>query len=481
MPATDASPTYPSILAGERRAEGPRHAVHNPWDGSLVGHAAYADAAAVRAAIDAAVAAAPAARAMPAHARARLLERVGCGVADRKEELAQLLAREAGKPIANARLELERTLFVFEYAAEEAKRLGGEVYPTDLLPQGERRLAVARRFPLAPIAGILPFNFPLLLAAHKLGPALAVGATMVLKAPPQDPLSTLLLGEIVAGALGECGWPAGTLSVLATSVEDAAPLLDDPRVRMVSFTGSARAGWAIRARAATKRVVLELGGNAGVVVAPDADLDHAARRCAAGGYAYAGQSCISTQRILVHEAVHDAFVERFVAAVAALRTGDPLDAATDVGPMIDEAAAARAEGWIRDAVSAGARVATGGGRRGAVLEPTVLLDAAPRMQVVCEEVFAPVVAVRRYADFDAALAELDDSPYGLQAGLFTHDLRRILAAHERVEVGALVVNDVPGWRVDSLPYGGVKASGMGREGVRSAMEEMTELRLLVLG
>ncbi len=345
------------------------------------------------------------------------------------------------------------------------------------MPHGERRIAITRRFPMAPIAAITPFNFPILLAAHKLAPAIACGATMVLKPPPQDPLSTLHLAQILA----EAGYPAGALSVVPCSNDDAAPLLDDPRVRLISFTGSARVGWMIRSRAAHAHVALELGGNAAVIVEPDADVDHAVARCVLGGFAYAGQSCISTQRILVHEQLYDAFVARFVPAVAALRTGDPLAAGIDIGPMIDEANAIRAESWISEAVAAGATIATGGTRIGAVLAPTVLLGTTSPMRVNCDEVFAPVVTIRPYHDFEDALAMVNDSPYGLQAGLFTHDLRRIMRAFEAAEVGALVINDVSGFRVDHLPYGGVKQSGLGREGVRSAILEMTELRMLLLG
>jgi len=430
----------------------------------------------VAAALDAAVAAAPATAALPSHARAAVLDRIAAGVADRREELASLLASEAGKPLALARTEIDRAVFVLRQGAEEATRIGGEVIPLDLQPHGEHRWGLTRRFPLSPITAIVPFNFPVLLAAHKLAPAIACGATVVLKPPPQDPLATLLLGEIIR----ESGYPSGAVSILLCTNEVAAPLIDDPRVRMISFTGSARAGWAIRRRAHTKRVTLELGGNAAVIIEPDADLDHAVRRCVAGGYLYAGQSCISTQRILVHQSLYSGFTERFVAAVGTLRTGDPMLATTDVGPMIDQASAERAAEWIAEAVRAGAGLAVGGKRDGAILEPTVLLETSGDMRVNCEEMFAPVTTVRAYADFDQALADVNDSPYGLQAGLFSNDMRRILRAFERIEVGGLVVNDVPTFRVDHAPYGGVKASGQGREGVRYAIEEMTELRLLVL-
>ena len=469
--------TYPFLLAGEFRTGTGAWEIRSPYSGERIGRASLASRADVTAAIDAAVAAAPEAAAMPSHARAAVLDRIAAGVAGRREELARLLAEEAGKPVSAARIELDRTIFVFRQGSEEAKRISGEVMPMDLMPHGEHRWGLTRRFPLAPISAITPFNFPLLLAAHKLAPAIACGATMVLKPPPQDPLSTMLLAEIV----NEAGYPAGAISIVPCANDDAAPLLQDPRVRMVSFTGSARVGWMIRQLAPMKRVALELGGNAAVLIEADADLDRAVSRCVYGGYTYSGQSCISTQRILVHERLYDAFVERYVSAVRALRTGDPLDDATDVGPMIDEANAVRAESWIQEAVRGGARLAVGGSRKGAILEPAVVLDTTSDMKVNCDELFAPATTVRRYSDFEAALAMVNDSPYGLQAGLFTHDMRRIMRAYEVLEVGGLIVNDVSGFRVDHMPYGGVKQSGSGREGVRWAIEEMTEVRLLVLG
>jgi glyceraldehyde-3-phosphate dehydrogenase (NADP+) len=476
MTAAAPSHTYPFLLAGESRNGADAVEIRSPYSGEPVGRAALAGPRDVAAALDAAVAAAPAAAALPSHARAAALDRIAAGVTDRGDEMARLLAAEAGKPLALARTEIDRAIFVFRQGAQEATRLGGDVIPMDLQVHGERRWGLTRRFPLSPISAIIPFNFPVLLAAHKLAPAMACGATMVLKPPPQDPLSTLMLGEIVR----QSGYPAGALSILLCTNEHAAPLIDDPRVRMITFTGSARAGWEIRRRAFTKRVTLELGGNAAVIVEPDADLDHAVRRCVAGGYLYAGQSCISTQRVLVHHSVYARFSERFVAAVGALRTGDPLAETTDVGPMIDQANAERAAAWMAEAVAAGARIAVGGRRDGAVIEPAVLLDTTPDMRVNCEEIFAPVTTVRAYTDFDQALDTVNDSPYGLQTGLFTNDMRRILHAFERLDVGGIVVNDVPGYRVDHAPYGGVKASGQGREGVRYAIEDMTELRLLVL-
>jgi len=467
---------YPYLLAGEPRIGAESVEIRSPYSGTPLGRAALAGPDDIQAAIAAAVTAAPEAAALPSHARAAVLDRISTGVAARREALAGILAAEAGKPLALARSEIDRAAFVFRQGAEEATRMGGEVIPMDLQPHGERRWGLTRRFPLSPISAIIPFNFPVLLAAHKLAPAIACGATIVLKVPPQDPLAALLLGEIVRGS----GYPAGAISILYCTNEVAAPLIDDPRVRMITFTGSAKAGWAIRHRASAKRVTLELGGNAAVIIEPDADLEHAVRRCVAGGYLYAGQSCISTQRILVHESLYPQFTERFVAAVGALRTGDPTVEGTEVGPMIDQASAQRAAEWIAEAAAAGARVAVGGRRHGAILEPTALLGTTSGMRVNCEEIFAPVTTVRPYTDLDAAIAVVNDSPYGIQAGLFTHDMRRILHAFERIDVGGLVVNDVPGFRVDHAPYGGVKSSGQGREGVRYAIEEMTELRLLVL-
>jgi acyl-CoA reductase-like NAD-dependent aldehyde dehydrogenase len=475
--AAPSSRTYPLLLGGELRSGADSVEIRSPYSGDLIGRAALAGSGDVAAALDHAVAAAPIAAVLPSHARAAALDRIAAGLIERRESVARLLAMEAGKPLALARTEIDRAVFVFRQGAGEAVRMGGEVIPMDLQPHGERRWGLTRRFPLSPISAIIPFNFPVLLAAHKLAPAIACGAAMILKPPPQDPLATLLLGEI----LRESGYPSGALAILPCSHEVAAPLIDDPRVRMITFTGSARTGWAIRRRAFTKRVTLELGGNAAVMIEPDADLEHAVRRCVAGGYLYAGQSCISTQRILVHESLYPRFVERFVAAVGALRTGDPMAETTDVGPMIDQGSAERAAEWIGEAAAAGARVAVGGRRDGAILEPAVLLDTTSGMRVNCEEVFAPVTTVRPYAQFDEAIAAVNDSPYGIQAGLFTQDMRRILRAFERIEVGGLVVNDVPGFRVDHAPYGGVKASGQGREGVRYAIEEMTELKLLVLG
>ncbi|MGH7645661.1 MAG: aldehyde dehydrogenase family protein, partial [Gemmatimonadales bacterium] len=411
-----------------------------------------------------------------AYERAAALRRVADALAAEQPALARTLALEAGKPIAQARTELDRAIFVFRDAAEEATRIGGDVFPTDALPVGAGRIALTRRFPLSPIVGVTPFNFPVLLAAHKIAPAMACGATITLKPPPQDPLTTLRLGEIVQAS----GYPAGAVTVVPCHLEVAQILIDDPRVRLITFTGSARAGWAIRAKAGSKRVALELGGNAAVIIEPDADLEWAARRCALGGFTYAGQSCISTQRILVHEQAYQAFLDLFLPKVRALRVGDVLDEKTDVGPLISLEAAERVAGWIEEAVADGAQVAVGGKRTGQFLEPTVLLGTRPAMKVNCEEVFAPLVTVTPYRALDDAIAAANASPYGLQAGVFTRNVKTLFRLHAELDVGGVNGNDIPGYRVDRLPYGGAKASGLGREGVRWAIEEMTELRVLTV-
>jgi glyceraldehyde-3-phosphate dehydrogenase (NADP+) len=401
---------------------------------------------------------------------------VADGLEAARVELIRTLALEAGKPVTQAKLELDRTIFVFRDAAEEATRITGEVLPADVVPAATGRIGITRRFPLSPIAGITPFNFPILLAAHKIAPAMACGATITVKPPPQDPLTTLRLGELVKAS----GYPDGGVNITPCHVEVAQILIEDPRVRVITFTGSAKAGWAIRAKAGTKRVLLELGGNAAVIIEPDADLTWAASRCAVGGFTYAGQSCISTQRIYVQQQVYQAFLELFLDKVKQLKVGDVLDEKTEVGPMIDSGAADRVERWIQEAIAGGAEIALGGKRSGVFIEPTVLLHTTAEMKVNCEEVFAPLVTVTPYKSLSDAIGWANASPYGLQAGVFTTNLQTMFRLHAELDVGAVNGNDIPGFRVDRLPYGGAKASGLGREGVRYAIEEMTEQRVLTL-
>ena len=450
--------------------------IRSPQDGSEVGVAALAGPEEVRAAIDANLRAARACRDMPAFTRAAVLRKVADGLDAARADFARTLALEAGKPIAQARVELDRAIFVFRDAAEEATRIGGEVLPADVVPTGTGRIALTRRFPLSPIAAITPFNFPVLLAAHKIAPAMACGATITLKPPPQDPLTTLRLGEIIRTS----GYPDGAVNIVPCHVEVAQVLIEDPRVRLITFTGSGKAGWAIRSKAGSKRVLLELGGNAAVIIESDAGLSWAAARCAIGGFTYAGQSCISTQRIFVQERVFDAFLDLLLQRVRELKVGDVLDDHTDVGPMISAEAAERVERWISEAVAGGAKIALGGKRNGLFLEPTVLLHTTAEMKVNCEEVFAPLVTVTPYRDLTEAITAANASPYGLQAGVFTTNLQTMFRLHAELDVGAVNGNDIPGFRIDRLPYGGAKASGLGREGVRYAIEEMTERRVLTL-
>jgi acyl-CoA reductase-like NAD-dependent aldehyde dehydrogenase len=348
--------------------------------------------------------------------------------------------------------------------------------PLDFIPATEGRWAIVRRFPIGPVAAITPFNFPLNLVAHKLAPAMAAGCPVVVKPAPQTPFCALLLGKLIL----ESGWPASSFSILPLSNEDAALLVADERLKLLSFTGSAKVGWQLKRDAGKKRVVLELGGNAAVIIHNDADIDHAVSRCISGAFSYAGQSCISVQRILVQADIFDEFAAKMVDAAEKLRVGDPSDESTDVGPMIRATDVERVQQWIKEAVSAGAKVLCGGTAKGSLVMPTLLSATKSKMKVNCEEIFAPVATIEPYEDFEDALARSNNSQYGLQAGLFTHDSRLIFRAFEQLEIGGVIVGDVPTFRVDPMPYGGVKDSGLGREGIRYAIEEMTERRLLVM-
>lgn len=413
----------------------------------------------------------------PAHRRAALCAQVADGIRVRREALARRIVEEAKKPIQYARAEVDRAVQTFSFAADEARRLGGEVVPLDAAPGSEGRLGVVLRVPRGPLSAITPFNFPLNLAAHKIAPALACGATVVHKPAPETPMTAIDLARIIA----EAGAPPGVLNVVPCAHEDAAPLVEDERVRVLSFTGSAAVGWALRARAGTKQVVLELGGNAAVILESDADLEAAVPRLVTGAFAYAGQICISVQRIYAHEALYDRFVRDFVAATERLAVvGDPAREDVMVGPLIRTRDADRVESWIEEARRAGARVLTGGTRQGDTIAPTILADVPPDARVSCEEVFGPVMVVAKVRDLDEALARVNDSPYGLQAGIYTRDVAKLMKAFRALQVGAVVHDDVPTYRADHMPYGGTKRSGLGREGLKYAIEEITEPRLLVL-
>ena len=450
--------------------------IRSPYDQSVVGEVYQGRREHAEAAIASAVKAFGTTRRLPAFERQRVLRQVAATITARKEEFARTMAMESGKPLKASRTEVERGIFTFNVAAEESTRIYGEYLPLDWQQFTAGRWGIVKRFPLGPVAGITPFNFPLNLVAHKVAPAIAAGCPLVLKPAPQTPLTSLLLAE----AVQQAGWPDGGLNVLPLSNANAGLLVSDDRIKLISFTGSSAVGWKIKADAGKKKVVLELGGNAGVIVHSDADLEFAAERCTAGGFSYAGQTCISVQRIIVERSVFGKFTELLLHGVSKLKMGDPLDDSADLGPMIRESDAIRAYDWVQEAVRGGARSLVGGKRSGSLLEPTVLTGTRPEMKVNCQEIFAPVVTVEAYDNFDQALRVLNNSPYGLQAGVFTRDAKLLFQAYEELEVGAVVAGDVPSFRIDHMPYGGVKDSGLGREGLRYAIEEMTEPKLMVM-
>jgi acyl-CoA reductase-like NAD-dependent aldehyde dehydrogenase len=464
------------LVAGEWRTGSDGFEVKSPFDGEVVATVGTPTAEDAEAAVQGAADAFDEARRLPVHRRASALMHISRRLEERAGEVAELIAREGGKPLKWAKVEAARAVSTFRWAAEECRREGGEVMRLDTEEALGSRLGIVRRFPLGPVLAIAPFNFPVNLVAHKMAPALAVGAPIVIKPATKTPLGALLLGELFA----ETELPAGMCSVIPVGGREAGELARDPRFRKISFTGSSEVGWELRKADPRKAVTLELGGNAGVIVHSDADLDLAATRIAFGGYYQAGQSCIAVQRVLVHDAVADELSSRLVAEVEKLVTGDPLDADTDVGPVIDRDALDRISAWVDEAVQGGAEVLTGGKREDPFYRPTVLARTRPEMKVRCEEIFGPVIALARYSDFERAIEEVNESRYGLQAGLFTSNIDRIMLAHRDIAVGGLIANDVSSFRADQMPYGGTKDSGSGREGLRYAMQEMTETRILVL-
>lgn len=467
---------YPIYVAGSFASTSKKAAAIAPFNGETIGEVFLAGAAEVEAAAIAARASFKETKKLAPVDRAAILMDIHDGITARAEELARTIALEAGKPILNARQEVQRSIFTFLTAAEETKRISGEVLPLDIHPLAKGRQSFVKRFPIGPVLGITPFNFPLNLVAHKVAPAMAAGNPIVIKPAPQAPLTALLLADIVNAS----GWPKGAFSVLPTTNELAETMVRDERYKMLSFTGSPGVGWMLKNIAGKKKVSLELGGNAGVIVHGDADLDYAASRIVTGGFSYAGQTCIAVQRVFVQQGVYKKFKALIIPKVAALKTGDPLDKATNVGPLISPREIQRILGWIDEAVKGGAKILCGGKREGSILQPTVLEKTTPQMKVNCMEVFGPVVTLIPYATMDEALALLNDSEFGLQAGVFTNDLRASFAAWETLDVGGVMIGDVPTFRIDHMPYGGVKSSGLGREGLRYAIEEMTEPRSLVI-
>jgi acyl-CoA reductase-like NAD-dependent aldehyde dehydrogenase len=474
MTLRDVYPLYLNNRAVQPNAD---LAVTDKFTGEVAFHTALATPDVIDAAIAGAVRAAEPMARLASYERQAVLDHCVSRFRERFDELAFALCVEAGKPIKDAQGEVTRLIDTFRIAAEEATRNYGEVQPLDISPRAKGYMGMWRRVPIGPCSFISPFNFPLNLAAHKIAPAIAVGCPFVMKPASLTPLGAIIMGEVLA----ECDvLPEGAFSILPASRDGADLFTTDERLKLLSFTGSPGVGWELKARAGKKKVVLELGGNAAVVVDADADLDHAIERVVFGGYYQSGQSCIHVQRVIVHRSIYEAFRDRLAARVRALQPGDPKDPATFIGPMISAKEAQRLKRWIDAAVAGGARLLAGGGCDGAMLEATLLEDVDRGSEVYREEAFGPVVLLSRFSDWDEAVAEVNDSKFGLQAGIFTRDLHTVLDSWDRMEVGGIVVNDVSSYRVDNMPYGGVKDSGLGREGVRFAMEDMTEIRNLVI-
>ena len=468
--------SYPYYLGNQPETPNTDLEVFDKFSGELATRVPLADPAAIERGIEAAVAAERPMREMPAYERQAVLNHCVSRFEERSEELAMALCIEAGKPIRDSRGEVSRLVDTFRIAAEESVRIYGEVMPLDISPRARGYSGMWKRVPIGACSFISPFNFPLNLAAHKVAPALAVGCPFVLKPASLTPVGALIIGEVLA----ETDLPPGAFSVLPARREGADLFTTDPRLKLLSFTGSPAVGWDLKARAGKKPVVLELGGNAAVIVDEDADLDDAVERIAFGAFYQSGQSCISVQRILAHETVYEPLREKLSAAVSALEMGDPKREEVFIGPMISEREAARLEGWVRDAVASGARVVAGGKRDGAMMEATLVEDVPSDADLSCKEAFGPVAILTRFRDFDEALEMVNRSDFGIHAGVFTRDLYRAYRAWDVLEVGGVIIGDVPSWRVDHMPYGGVKDSGLGREGIRFAIEDMTELRMLVI-
>jgi acyl-CoA reductase-like NAD-dependent aldehyde dehydrogenase len=477
MTTTAGTKPHPIFLAGRWVESDDPLVVTNPANPDEPAGATFnASEAQYEEAVEAAVAAFEVTRTLPAYERGAILRNISAGIKARREELGKLMAREAGKPIRDALIEVDRAVITFRLGAEEAERMVGETIPLDLMPASKGRVGITRRFPIGPIAGISPFNFPLNLAAHKVSPAIASGNTIVLKPPSKDPLTMLTVAEIIE----EAGPPAGSVSILPMTRELGDKMVADDRFKLLTFTGSPSVGWRMKERAGKKKVVLELGGNAGVIIDKSADLDWAVRRLLVGAFTYAGQVCISVQRMFVHDDIWDELMKRFVEGAKSIKVGDPLDPETELGPMVDGAAAERTQRWVDEAVAMGGKIMLGGKADGNFFPPTILTDVPPQAQVCSNEAFAPLAVAFRFKDFGDAIKQVNDSMFGLQTGVFTNDLANSWRAFNELEVGGVIVNDVPTYRIDHMPYGGVKDSGLGREGLRWAIEDMTEVRIMVL-
>ncbi|MCX7793668.1 MAG: aldehyde dehydrogenase family protein [Thermodesulfovibrionales bacterium] len=468
--------TIPAILGSKRYVSDNFIEIKNPFSGDVIARVSKINRELFERALDEAFRSERIMAELPSYKKAEILEKVSDMLLKNKDELSKLITLENGKPISESRIEVERAALTFKIASEEASRLNGEFLRLDRNPLSEKRWGIVRRFPSGTVLGITPFNFPLNLVAHKIAPAIASGNPVIIKPSSKTPLTAIRLGELLI----EAGIPEGCLSILPCSSEIVEEFIFDSRIKVLSFTGSASAGWRLKKIAFNKKVLLELGGNAGVMIDRDCNLEFAIRRCVKGAFSYSGQICISVQRIYIHEDIYDDFVKGFVEAVSFLKIGDPLDETIHIGPLIDEENAIRIENWVNEALRNGAKLLTGGRRKGNFYEPTVITDVSSDMKIVCEEVFGPVVTLTRVKSFEEGIRAINDSAYGLQAGVFTEDIQKAFFAFEHLEVGGVIINDVPLYRVDHMPYGGVKMSGFGREGVRYAIEEMTELRLMVI-
>ncbi len=468
--------TYPYYLANKPLTPNTDLIVTDKYTGKPATRVALADAKVIDQAISKAVDAAEAMRKMPSYQRQDIINHCVKRFTERAEELALSLCIEAGKPIKDSRGEVSRLIDTFRIAAEESVRMTGEVLPLDISPRAKGYTSMWKRVPIGPCSLISPFNFPLNLVAHKVAPALAVGCPFVLKPASRTPIGALIIGEVLA----ETDLPEGAFSILPCSREGAGLFTTDDRLKLLSFTGSPDVGWALKTKAGKKKVVLELGGNAGCIVDSDADIDDAVERIVIGAFYQSGQSCISVQRILIHEDIYDVFRDKLVSSTKKLKMGDPKDESTFIGPMISESEAKRLDEWIQSAVARGGKLLCGGHREAAMLEATLLEDVPIDENLCASEAFGPVAVLAKFKDFSEALKTINDSKYGLQAGVFTRDLYKAYQAWDDLEVGGVVIGDIPSLRVDNMPYGGVKDSGIGREGIRFAMEDMTEIRLLVI-
>jgi len=467
---------YPLYLNNEAQQPNTDLEVTDKFTGEVAFRVAQADAATIDAGIAGAVEAAEPMAAMPSYERQNVLNHCVTRFKERADELAYALCVEAGKPIKDSEGEVSRLIDTFRIAAEESVRMAGEVQTMDISPRAKGYRGMWKRVPIGPCSFISPFNFPLNLAAHKIAPAIAVGCPFVMKPASRTPLGAIIMGEVLA----ETNLPKGAFSILPASRDGADLFTTDDRLKLLSFTGSPDVGWDLKARCGKKKVVLELGGNAAVIIDSDANLEDAMERVIFGAFYQSGQSCIGVQRILIHADIYDRFRHMLVAKTATLIAGDPKDRDTFIGPMIHEKEASRLDGWVREAVAKGGTLLCGGKRDGAMLEATLLENVPHDCKIVTEEAFGPVAVLSKFTDFKAAMAEVNNSKFGLQAGVFTRDLFKMFDCWDHLDVGGVVINDVPSFRIDNMPYGGVKDSGLGREGIRFAMEDMTEIRNLLI-